>query len=154
MKRHYLLIVGLILVTASACGTLVQRSSGSRADWPRQHMTRSGHMGWIDSFSSAPSTIDGAREIVVTSTEFGFSPSSISTTVGESINVVLVNSGSVTHDWSIPELGLSVVARPGQQTATGFTIDAEGTYRVVCSIPGHAEAGMVGQLEAAGSPSS
>ena len=150
MKRHYLLIAGLILVAVSACGPAVQGSSGSRSGWFGQHMTGYGHMGWSDSTPSSQSTIIGAREIIVTSTEFGFSPSEITGTVGESINVVLVNDGSVIHDWSIPELGVRIVANPGQQAAAGFTLDAAGTYEAICSIPGHAEAGMIGTLEVTG----
>lgn len=107
-------------------------------------------MGWSDGVSSSQSTITGAREIVVTSTEFGFSPSSTTGTVGESINVVLVNDGNVTHDWSIPDLGVRIVANPGQQASAGFTLDAAGSYRVLCSIPGHVEAGMIGTLEVTG----
>ena len=150
MKRHYLLIAGLILVAVSACGPAVQGSAGSRSGWFGQHMAGYGHMGWSDSTPSSQSTINGAREIVITSTEFGFSPSEIAGTVGESVNIVLVNDGSVTHDWSIPELGVRIVANPGQQATAGFTLDVAGTYQALCSIPGHAEAGMIGTLEVTG----
>lgn len=147
MKRHYLLIAGLSLVAVSACGQAIQRSAGSRSAWFGHHMAEYGHMGWSDSTQSAQSTISGAREIVITSTEFGFSPSALTGTVGESINIVLVNDGTVTHDWSIPELGVRIVANPGQRATVGFTLDAAGLYRALCSIPGHADAGMIGTLE-------
>ncbi|MBK5268732.1 MAG: cupredoxin domain-containing protein [Acidimicrobiia bacterium] len=150
MKRRHLLFAGLILVAVSAFGPAVQGSAGSRSVRFGQHMAGYGHMGWSDNTPNSQSTINGAREIVVTSTEFGFSPSAITGTVGESINIVLVNDGSVTHDWSIPELGVRIVANPGQQATAGFTLDAAGSYQALCSIPGHAKAGMIGTVEVTG----
>ena len=38
------------------------------------------------------------------------------------------------------------VSRPGQTAKIRFVIDTPGTYRILCTIPGHAEAGMVGTL--------
>ena len=37
-------------------------------------------------------------------------------------------------------------ARPGQTRTIRFTIDQPGTYRIVCTVPGHADAGMAGTL--------
>ena len=37
-------------------------------------------------------------------------------------------------------------ARPGQTQTIRFTIDAPGTYRITCTVPGHADAGMTGTL--------
>jgi uncharacterized cupredoxin-like copper-binding protein len=37
-------------------------------------------------------------------------------------------------------------ARPGQTSSIRFILDRAGSYRFSCSVPGHAEAGMVGTL--------
>jgi len=37
-------------------------------------------------------------------------------------------------------------ARPGQTARLRFRIDTPGIYRILCSMPGHAEAGMTGTL--------
>ena len=37
-------------------------------------------------------------------------------------------------------------ARPGQTQRIRFRIDEPGTYRIVCTMPGHADAGMAGTL--------
>jgi uncharacterized cupredoxin-like copper-binding protein len=53
----------------------------------------------------------------------------------------------VFHDWEVEGLAnVDAGARPGQTQQIRFRIDRPGTYRVVCSVPGHAEGGMVGML--------
>jgi uncharacterized cupredoxin-like copper-binding protein len=37
-------------------------------------------------------------------------------------------------------------ARPGQTQRVRFRITDPGTYRIMCTVPGHAESGMVGTL--------
>ncbi|HLO35348.1 MAG TPA: multicopper oxidase domain-containing protein, partial [Candidatus Deferrimicrobium sp.] len=57
------------------------------------------------------------------------------------------NDDVVFHDWMVEGLAnLDANARPGQTQRLRFKIDAPGTYRIVCSVEGHAEAGMVGRL--------
>ena len=57
------------------------------------------------------------------------------------------NDDPIFHDWEV--LGVANVdagARPGQTQTIRFTIDEPGTYAIECSVPGHAESGMVGTL--------
>lgn len=110
------------------------------------HMNGFGHMGSDADSGVTSSELEGAREVVVTATEFGFSPTEITATAGESINLVFVNDGRVSHDFSIPDLNVRVVAGPGQQTTAGIVLDAAGSYQIFCSFPGHADAGMIGTL--------
>jgi uncharacterized cupredoxin-like copper-binding protein len=44
----------------------------------------------------------------------------------------------------VPNLDLP--ARPGQTAKLRFKLDTPGEYMILCSIRGHAEAGMVGTL--------
>ena len=66
--------------------------------------------------------------------------------VGEAVNLTLVNAGDLRHDLVIPDLGVRLAVAPGRQATTGIEINEAGTYRFLCSYPGHAEAGMTGVL--------
>lgn len=93
--------------------------------------------------------VAGAAEARVTATEFSFSPSEISITGGQAVNVVLVNDGDVVHDLVVPSLGFRVVASAGGTRAGSLSGVPAGTYEFLCSVPGHAEAGMRGVLTVA-----
>jgi nitrite reductase (NO-forming) len=70
---------------------------------------------------------------------------------GQPVQLTLSNTGQMQHDWSLDQGAaqpVEIVANAGQ-TATGtFTIPRPGTYTFVCSVPGHAAAGMKGTITA------
>jgi nitrite reductase (NO-forming) len=41
---------------------------------------------------------------------------------------------------------VDIPVRPGQTSQIRFLADRPGTYAFICSVPGHAEAGMMGTL--------
>jgi P-type Cu+ transporter len=66
---------------------------------------------------------------------------------GDLVRVQLTNDDPVFHDWvvqGIPDAHVST--RPGQTSSATFRILSNGTFEVWCSVPGHLEAGMRGQL--------
>jgi plastocyanin len=68
---------------------------------------------------------------------------------GAQVTVTLQNTGAVVHDFLSPALGVTkAVAVNGGQTGTvTFTAPSQpGTYQFWCDQPGHAAAGMVGQV--------
>lgn len=95
---------------------------------------------------------DAAGEAVLTlevvGEEFEFSPSTVQVPIGEPVRIVLRNEGLIEHDLVVQEAGVYLRADPGQTVETVAVF--EGPVTFFCSIPGHAEAGMVGQVEAAG----
>lgn len=91
-----------------------------------------------------------AGSIKVSMSEFKFSPSDVSVPAGKVV-FYLVNAGQAPHDMVVfgPEgkqLAKSELVQAGN--AATFTVDnlAAGTYTLVCDVPGHREAGMVGTL--------
>lgn len=61
--------------------------------------------------------------------------------------ITLVNEGQALHDVTFEELGdETVVEAQGGSTETGTVSLEAGDYTYYCSVPGHREAGMEGQL--------
>lgn len=87
----------------------------------------------------------GGTKVTVTATEFHFKLSKSTVPHGK-VTFVLVNKGHVAHDFKIdgkqtPQIG------PGK-TATLVVTLKKGSYTYLCTLPGHAAAGMKGKLKA------
>jgi uncharacterized cupredoxin-like copper-binding protein len=100
----------------------------------------------------APAAASGAQPVTVAvGTSLQFAPRSLTVRAGQPVELTLRNGGGLPHDFALAE-GVShpiKLEAQGGQTARGtFTIDAPGTYGFVCSVPGHAAAGMVGTITA------
>lgn len=145
MKRT-LLVAGLVALAASLIGPTVQAAMTYETGW-WGHMTGHGHMGWWSNEQWPETGIEGVEDVVVTATEFTFSPAEITLEAGVPIGLVLINEGDLPHDLVIPELDIHLSARPGQQSATGIETADTGSYQFLCSYPGHEESGMTGVLK-------
>ena len=111
-----------------------------------------------------------ATEITVDATDFAYNPVSVTVPAGQPVTLTLKNTGAVEHDFVVdkinvtdveasdtgpaahhqmgdaPEYDLHFFARAGDTAVLNFTALEPGTYEVFCSIEGHKEAGMIGQL--------
>ena len=90
--------------------------------------------------AAAPLTVEMGKP-----EEFAFNPSQFTIPADTEVTVALPNLGQAVHNFSIPELGISVTAQAGETGQATINAPA-GTYDVVCNIPGHSAAGMVGTL--------
>ena len=102
---------------------------------------------WTDPDDAAPvePAFPDAEDFAVTLDDFSFAPSDITVQAGQ-VNLTLVNEGAAVHDLTIPDLGITVLVRPGESVTTGLKLDSPGTYNILCSIPGHSSLGMTGSL--------
>lgn len=109
-------------------------------------LTSCGGGGATASSAPAASDADAAEaDVTVTATEFMFDPDTLDIEAGTETTIELVNSGGVEHDFTIDDHAMTH-AGVGE-TARGTIEPLEpGTYEFYCSIPGHREAGMVGEL--------
>ena len=82
-------------------------------------------------------------------TEFAFAPANVMATAG-SYSGTLVNDGTIEHDIKFDN-GDAVVAAAGETVDFDFEVPADG-IRYICSIPGHAEAGMEGIIRTDATP--
>jgi plastocyanin len=99
----------------------------------------------------------------VTLTDFAYTPNELTVPAGQEITVDAANTGAVIHNFIIMNLGASAGTEytaeddanvywklevpAGGSTTTTFTAPTEtGEYEIVCSTPGHLQAGMIGKL--------
>ena len=111
-----------------------------------------------------------ATEITVEATDFAYNPVSVTVPAGQPVTLTLNNTGAVEHDFVVdkinvtdvqasdtgpaahhqmgdaPEYDLHFFARSGDTAVLQFTATEPGTYEIFCSIEGHKEAGMIGEL--------
>ncbi|HJR88809.1 MAG TPA: multicopper oxidase domain-containing protein, partial [Aeromicrobium sp.] len=83
-------------------------------------------------------------EIRITAFDLGFEPAMVDVAEPGTYTVTFVNDGGVLHDVTFAD-GTKISAE-GHATATGeVTIPAEG-MSFICSVPGHSDAGMTGEV--------
>jgi heme/copper-type cytochrome/quinol oxidase subunit 2 len=106
-------------------------------------MVGPGMMGFGSS-GPASSPIPGASEVRVEALNFGFSPSEVHLPKNADVNLTfsVPAANGVAHDFTVPALGIHVVANPGETRTVGLRGLPAGRYDAFCSVPGHAEAGM------------
>jgi uncharacterized cupredoxin-like copper-binding protein len=97
--------------------------------------------------------VDAAAKstIAVASGDFLFEPKILELRAGEPTRIELVNQGKVEHALVVSEPSgkrdwIHLHAAPGATDAGTFQIDVPGRYKLLCTVAGHTEAGMVGEL--------
>lgn len=90
-----------------------------------------------------------------------FNPANFEAPAGAEVTLKLTNGGAVEHNFIILKKGaeyttgadikpediiLNAKLAAGENGEFTFKIDEAGEYSVVCNVPGHMEAGMVGKL--------
>ena len=86
------------------------------------------------------------KTINVTGTEFAYSPSSLDLQAGETVRLNFENAGNLPHDLVIEGTNIRTEIINRGTTSIEFTAPATGTYTYYCSVPGHREQGMFGDL--------
>ncbi len=101
----------------------------------------------------------GSTSITASASEFAFDPDSWSVAADTPITVAFSNTGADEHNLTVLSetisaegdynegIALFILGSAGGESASGSLSGlAPGTYQVICSIPGHFSAGMVGEL--------
>ena len=118
-------------------------------------------------------------DLTVTASEFKLSSSPLVVPAGRPVRLTFVDKGVAIHNWTVKDLvtrdarvvsaphdlasGFAaemhtaiahgtpfVAANPGERAVITFTPTKAGTYKTLCTIPGHAQMGMVGTLVVTG----
>ena len=96
--------------------------------------------------SSEPET----KQVTLLAEDIVWSSDLIEAEAGQPIELTITNTGALDHDFVIEELDLDILLAPGQSETITFVVDEAGTYEYICNIPGHQDAGMVGNLVISG----
>ena len=97
-----------------------------------------------------PSTSTGGSSgstTITVSDDLKFTPNVINAKPGQAVEVVVDNSaGKTDHTFIVKDLKVNEQIPAGKKTTVKFTAPAAGTYTFECDLPGHKEAGMIGQI--------
>lgn len=85
------------------------------------------------------------KAISVELSSFKFDPKSLEFNSGDNVAFQLLAT-DIYHDFTVPELGIKWGLDRGQQKVEFFTFTQPGTFELVCTVPGHEGAGMVGEI--------
>jgi plastocyanin len=86
--------------------------------------------------------------VTVRALDFSFDPARISVQPNQPVTVTVRNEGQAPHTFTISDLNVDVVVRPGQTMTATFTPQA-ASYTFICRF--HRGAGMQGTLSTGGS---
>lgn len=84
--------------------------------------------------------------------EMRFKPNRINAKVGVPLTLRLTNEGTERHDLNFESIhmpglgGVESILEPGETRSITLTFDEPGTHLFICTLPGHAAAGMTGAL--------
>lgn len=119
---------------------------------------------WVLVFLSACQSSRASTRLTVELNDFSIIPTQLSVPAGSEIQIKVANKGTVEHNFYIMQYGVDVGdmfdeedianaywdvdVQPDDTVNLTFTApDQPGTYQIVCGMPGHLQAGMVGTLE-------
>jgi nitrite reductase (NO-forming) len=106
--------------------------------------------GAVPVSSTAPAAAAG--EFSVEAFDLGFKPSAITVPAAGAYKVTFKNTGAISHDLTFAD-GTKLAANAGETVTGTVNVPAAG-ITFICSIPGHADAGMKGSVSVSGQTAS
>jgi uncharacterized cupredoxin-like copper-binding protein len=94
---------------------------------------------------TAPPAASGSKTEVV-GKEFSYEPAKLTLKAGQPATVVLKNTGSIEHDITVADAGFKLTVAGSNTGEKTLTMAKPGTYEMYCSVAGHKEAGMKGEI--------
>ena len=75
-----------------------------------------------------------------------FDVNTLTVKAGQPVVLTYTNEGVIDHSLQIDGVLAEQKVRPGQTQRFEFEIQTPGTYKYLCALPGHEQAGMLGTL--------
>jgi uncharacterized cupredoxin-like copper-binding protein len=95
---------------------------------------------------SAPSGAGGGATVEVMAKEFSFTPAKLTLKAGQPSTIALKNTGSIEHDLTVDDADFKLSVTSGKTGEKELKVAKPGTYEFHCSVAGHKDAGMKGEL--------
>jgi plastocyanin len=150
-RRRLLTPVSTVIIAAGLVGAIAAAATAGHGFMHSMMGPGMGSMmGSGQTHRSGSAPVAGARELHVAAQEFSFQPSEIRVRVGETINVLFENRGRMFHTFTVSGLGLDLHANSGDEIAGSLRAERAGTYSFMCTVSGHAAAGMQGNVIVSG----
>jgi len=151
------------------CGLLGTLSLSALADAGHgSHGGHAGHAGHAMAAFGQPARAEQAtRTVEIVLGDMYYRPASIEVQAGETVRFVLKNEGKLPHEFSLGDAAAhaehqkqmlamhsmlhedasTASVGPGGQAELTWTFAEAGELQFACNIPGHYQAGMVGQVK-------
>lgn len=178
MKVRLMAAVLVLGLTAAACAGDDGAASDDVSMSPTEggmDMGEGGETGAAGEFAfgepAQPGQADRVIEVTA-SDELLFEPSSITVSLGETVEFKVSNPGAVGHEFVIgddafqaaheeemsgmegdmlpPDEAYAISLAPGETRSIAWTFSADGVFKYGCHVPGHYDAGMVGTVTVGG----
>jgi nitrite reductase (NO-forming) len=144
-RRALVAIIGMTLVMIlAACGQPAQPLGPTMAKAPTAQAPAVQPVAANNAAQQAGSL--GTLEIH--SVDLGFSPTNLNVDKPGRYTVKLINDGALVHDVTFPN-GTKIVGKPKETASAEVDVPASG-LSFICSVPGHADAGMKGAISVGG----
>ena len=102
-------------------------------------------VGFATTGAASPQASNAAVHVTVAASEFKFVFSKRTVPVGSTVIFTVVNKGKITHDFKIAGKKTKLL-NPGQSATLKVTFAKKGQYPYLCTVFGHASAGMKGRF--------
>lgn len=165
-RRQFLATSGVSLTALGGCtGTTNDEPAKTPAETPTPSRTETPSSSETPPQTTiatpTPTGLDG--EITVKGSEWTLEPDAFETKIGQELTLHFENIGEVAHNLTVGQFPASErsVAEQDEEgtfmiktdtiqsdetTSVTFTPDSTGTFPYWCDVPGHREAGMVGEM--------
>ncbi len=147
MHRIHRLTAGaaLVAMVAVGCSSADARPTWTYATAPSGDAVASPA---AEPAAGAPAAAASTDTISIEAFDLGFRPAAVSVPSAGTYEVAFSNTGAMLHDVTFAD-GTTLSAAGGE-TATGTVTVPEGGLAFLCSIPGHGDAGMKGEVTVSG----
>lgn len=96
-----------------------------------------------DSAPTAATPTEG--KLAVELRNFVYLPKDVSIKSGVPVTLSLI-SRDIDHTFTVNDLGIDRLVKGGAVYSETFTFSKTGTFKIICTVPGHEGAGMTGSI--------